>query len=440
MIADLYSAHIRTLADSYAQALEQSGTECDGVLIHSGIEHHYYADDRGVAFQAFGHFLQWLDVNKPNQFILVRPGYKPVYYQVVPADFWYEQEVETDPLWHDNFEVVRLGSVEAVKAALAAGDLAYLGESPSIAEQLDISTALRNPSALLSILDFNRACKSDYELVQLRDANRLALIGHDAASECFLAGGSEYDIHMAYLTACQQLEEETPYTNIVALDEKAAILHYQNKRRNHANEAQVLLIDAGYRVRAYGSDITRTTARDTAHPVFLSLLQGMENIELQLVNEVEPGKSYVDIHLSALNRIAGLLADLEICHGSAADLLEQQVPQLFKPHGIGHLLGINVHDVGGHQKNPEGDVQPPPEHSPMLRNTRTMADNMVFTIEPGCYFIDLLLEPERNTDRGKLINWSLVDQLYPFGGIRIEDNVRVTSDGVENLTRSPANA
>ncbi len=438
MIADLYSAHIKALVDNYGDAMNQSGLACDGVLIHSGTEHYYHADDRGVAFQAYAHFLHYLHVNKPNQFLLVRPGYKPVYYQVVPADFWYEQEVETDPLWHEPLEVVRLESVEAVKSALPAGQYAYLGESPQHAEQLGISPSFQNPGVLLSILDFNRACKSEYELVQLRDANRLALIGHDAARECFLAGGSEYDIHMAYLTACQQLEDETPYTNIVALDEKAAILHYQNKRRNHADDAQVLLIDAGYRVRAYGSDITRTTARGTAHAVFQSLLKGMENIELQLVEEVAPGKSYVDIHLCALNRIAELLVELEICHSSAEELLEQLVPQLFMPHGVGHLLGINVHDVGGHQKNAEGDVLSPPEHSPMLRNTRTMTENMVFTIEPGCYFIALLLEPERNTARGKLINWSLIDQLYPFGGIRIEDNVRVTAEGVENLTRAPA--
>ena len=130
---------------------------------------------------------------------------------------------------------------------------------------------------MLGCLDYQRAYKSDYELDQLRVANRLAMVGHSAARECFLAGGSEYDIHMAYLTNCGVLEDETPYTNIVALNEKAAILHYQNKRRQHQGGNQVLLIDAGYRVRGYGSDITRTSESKDIHPVFKAQLAEMES-------------------------------------------------------------------------------------------------------------------------------------------------------------------
>jgi len=108
------------------------------------------------------------------------------------------------------------------------------------------------------------------------------------------------------------------------------------------------------------------------------------------------------------------------------------------PHGVGHLLGIQVHDAGGRQINPQGDMQAPPADYPALRNTRTVEKNQVFTIEPGLYFIPQLLNPERGnadgTARGKLINWKLIDALIPLGGIRIEDNVLVTATGVENLT------
>jgi Xaa-Pro dipeptidase len=277
--------------------------------------------------------------------------------------------------------------------------------------------------------------KTHYELEQLRAANRLALLGHAAAKVRFLEGGSEYEIHMAFLQATQNLEDECPYTNIVALNEKAAILHYQFKRKINEDKGRVLLIDAGCKVRAYGSDITRTSVSEDVHPEFRSLVTAMEALELALVDEVKPGKTYQSLHASTLTRVASVLVDHKICTGEAADLIELNIPQLFMPHGVGHLLGIQVHDVGGHQSDINGTILPPPENSPALRNTRTMEVDMVFTVEPGLYFIPLILEAERSSDRGKLINWNAVDELYPCGGIRIEDNIRVTSDGAENLTR-----
>ena len=359
---------------------------------------------------------------------------KPVFYQLVPADFWHEQEIQSDPLWLETFEIVRLESLEQIRKQLPTHSLVYLGDNPDTAEFLGLDKQACNPQQPLSFLDYHRAYKSAYELEQLKEANRLALIGHNAARECFLAGGSEYDIHMAYLGACKLLEDETPYTNIVALNEKSAILHYQQKRRT-AGDNKVLLIDAGYRLRSYGSDITRTTASDSAHPLFKALLSGMEALEKDLIEQVKPGNSYVDIHLATLHGVGDLLLELEICSGSTEALWEAQLPQLFMPHGVGHLLGINVHDAGGHLQDESGAIQPPPAHSPMLRNTRTMEPDMVFTIEPGCYFIPMLLEPERDQERGKLVNWDAVDELYSHGGIRIEDNVRVVEGGAENLTR-----
>jgi Xaa-Pro dipeptidase len=161
----------------------------------------------------------------------------------------------------------------------------------------------------------------------------------------------------------------------------------------------------------------------------------METLELALVDEVKPGKTYQSLHASTLTRIASVLVDHNICKGEPADLIERNIPQLFMPHGVGHLLGIQVHDVAGHQSDINGTILSPPENSPALRNTRLMEVNMVFTVEPGLYFIPLILEAERCSDRGKLINWNTIDELYPCGGIRIEDNIRVTSDGAENLTR-----
>ena len=289
---------------------------------------------------------------------------------------------------------------------------------------------------LRDFLDFYRGMKTAYEVARMREANRLALISHKAAHQAFQNGGSEYDIHMAYMRANQLLEHDSPYTNIVALDRKAAVLHYQNKRRTSGSNSSVLLIDAGVRHYCYNSDITRTYVKESkSHPVFLSLLEKMKQLQLQLCQQVQVGKCYTDIHRAALDGVLDLLLEHEIVNGPRDVLRERGVPQLFFPHGIGHLLGIQVHDVGGYLIDDTGQVELPQEKERYLRLTRRLEVGMVCTIEPGLYFIPVLLDPQRDSDVGKHLNWGLIEELIPFGGIRIEDNVLVGENGPENLTR-----
>jgi Xaa-Pro dipeptidase len=91
----------------------------------------------------------------------------------------------------------------------------------------------------------------------------------------------------------------------------------------------------------------------------------------------------------------------------------------FFPHGVGHFLGIQVHDVAGRQKSPDGGTVPPPAQHPYLRTTRAIAEDQVFTIEPGVYFIDMLLRPHRTGALAAHFDWKLVDRLTPCGGARI---------------------
>ena len=429
--ANGFRQHVAHLRELYERAIDG---EFEGVLLHSGGARCHFADDREVSFQAYGHFGHWLPVNRPHQFLLVRPGRKPVYYQVAPRDYWYEQNFSIDAQWREAFDLRPLASVAEIPAL--GKRTAYLGPDPETARRLGVDSGNCNPEKLLGELDFARAIKTPYETEQVRASNRLALRGHQAARTCFLAGGGEFDIHLAFLEACRQLEEELPYTPIIGLDEKAAILHYQHKRRELDKPARVLLIDAGCRVNGYCSDVTRTWTAQSANPLFKDLAAGMESLHRELVGEMRPGMEYVDLHLNSLRKLADLLLELEICRGGADQLWELRVPQLFMPHGVGHLLGVQVHDVGGRQRDGTGAQTPPPDHSPALRTTRAMAEDMVFTVEPGCYFIPLLLEPARESPAAALINWDAVAALYDHGGVRIEDNVRVTADGVENLTRS----
>ena len=433
--ARTYANHVATLTSKYEQILAAG----QSVLIHSGTEHHYFGDDRAIVFQAFGHFAHWLPVNRPDHFVLVRAGDKPRYFQVVPQDFWYDQSLQIDadlePAIHEAFDVVRLSSIDDVAKQTDLTVCDYLGPDPSWAAAQGITQAKTNAPALLAPLDFARAVKAKYEIDQLRLANQQGLVGHAAAAECFLGGGSEFEIHNAFLQACSLLEYETPYTNIVGLDTNAAVLHYQHKSRTRVPNAQLLLIDAGSRINGYGSDITRTTPSQHCHPVMDSLITGIEALELEIVASVKPGVAYPALHDQAIAGVASLLVEHGIAKVAKSELIERRLAHAFMPHGVGHLLGIQVHDVGGHQRNASGGRIEPPAHSPALRTTRMLSEDMVFTVEPGLYFIPMLLDPLRTGYAREALNWPLIDELIPSGGIRIEDNIRVTATGAENLTR-----
>ncbi len=431
-----FAEHVRQLQERYETAIGLQA-DIDGILLHSGLEKYYFADDQSAPFRLFGHFAQWLPVDRPGQLILIRPGRKPRYFQVIPPDFWYDQTVDNAGWWADCFEITVLSDEQLVAEHLPAADtLAFLGEDETLAEELGIRPESINNRSLLNYLDYFRAYKTHHEIEQIRSANQLALEGHAAACDCFLNGGNEFEIHLAYLSACGITESECPYPNIVALDRKASILHYQNRNRNGiGNKSQVLLIDAGCRINNYCSDITRTTVKDSCPAVFRDIVRGVDELEQQLVGKVKVGSSYIELHREALSALAELAGRLGLIRCGVEQAMSLGMPQLFMPHGVGHLLGVQVHDVGGHLASPDGGSAPPPPEYPFLRNTRIMTDSMVFTVEPGFYFIPMLLDPERTTPRGKELNWSLIDQLLPLGGVRIEDNVLVTPAGPVNLTR-----
>jgi Xaa-Pro dipeptidase len=113
----------------------------------------------------------------------------------------------------------------------------------------------------------------------------------------------------------------------------------------------------------------------------------------------------------------------------------ERVTSIFFPHGIGHLIGLQVHDVAGLAGDVTGTEIPRPDGHPYLRLTRVLEPGYVVTVEPGIYFIDLLLAEARADGRGGHIRWDAVERLKPYGGIRIEDDVVCTGGAPENLTR-----
>ena len=104
------------------------------------------------------------------------------------------------------------------------------------------------------------------------------------------------------------------------------------------------------------------------------------------------------------------------------------ITRAFFPHGLGHSLGLQVHDVGC-------KTVPPAARNPFLRNTSTVGEHQCLTIEPGIYFVDTLLDALREGPHSGLLHWKVVDALLPFGGVRVEDDLVITADSSRNLTR-----
>jgi len=304
------------------------------------------------------------------------------------------------------------------------GRLAVVGD-PS---QLSGVDGEHNPEGLLSALDETRVHKTPYEIACLARANLIAMQGHRAAREMFLDGGSEFEINLAYQQATGQREAQAPYHSIIGVNEHAGTLHYQYYDTEAPVRPRSLLIDAGVRFRGYCSDITRTTP-GAGERRFAALIQGLEQLQQRLCGMVAPGVDYVAIHRKTHQGIAALLNAAGVVQGVDDEtLVEQGVTRAFFPHGIGHFLGVQVHDVAGKKASSPSDA-------PFLRLTRTLEAGMVVTIEPGFYIIPSLLDPVLNGPLGKNFNRSAIDELRGCGGIRIEDNVVVTPDGARNLTR-----
>ncbi len=430
-------AEISRMAEkSLAVQNESGGVGVEGIVLHAGTTARYHADDLAVPFRTLPHFARFAPVPGPDHILVFRPGEAVRLAQVTPSDYWEEPPRGPEHPFQDLLDIVQVPSFEA--GAVVLGDLsdcAYLGSRADAAEAMGIPPRAVEPSALMSALDWYRAYKTDYEVACIREANRTAARGHLVARKAVVAGKPEREIHAAYLAATGALDGETPYPNIVAWDDRGGILHYQRKRLTPPDPGHTFLIDAGATQHGYASDVTRTYARPGAHPAFAHALDAMELLQQQLTAMVEPGGSYVELHAHAVWGVAGILCELGVLRVDVEEAYERALALPFLPHGLGHHLGLQVHDVGGQQATREGERRPPPEEHPYLRTTRDLDIGHVVTVEPGLYFIPQLLEPHRSGDTAAAFDWSLVDALVSCGGIRIEDDIHVTSAGGENLTR-----
>ena len=435
---EFYAGHVTEMQRRWEASLEAEGFSA--VAVHSGSPMYAFQDDYEYAFRPNPHFLAWLPLTRhADSLLLVLPGERPRLFYYQPDDYWYLPPSDPESWWADHFDIEIVRDATAwrarLKAVLKSRDLslsgiAMIGDSPAL--EGSVREECLNPAGLVTRLQLWRTRKTPYEVACIDGAARLAAKAHVEAEKAFREGASELDIHLRYMAACRQIDTELPYNNIVALNTHGAVLHYQARDLEPPETIRSFLIDAGCVVNAYASDITRTYAREPGE--FADLVTAMDAVELELVARVRAGVDYRELFLESHLEIAKVLADAGVIRVGAYDAVENGLSSVFYPHGLGHFLGLQVHDVAGLIGN-DGQPIPRPEGHPALRLTRVLEEGNVLTVEPGLYFIDTLLDRWRANEDASMVNWDRVEALKPYGGIRIEDNVVVRANGCDNLTR-----
>lgn len=429
-ISEGYQAHVAELQSRWEKALEAEGY--DSALIHAGSKLASFLDDYEYPFRCNPHLLWWLPLtHHHDSALLIRPGQRPKLFYYQPDDYWHTPPADPDSWWANEFEVITVRDADAWKQAGINEHTAYIGDAPALAES--VSSAQLNPSRLLNRIHLERTRKTPYEIACMAEAARLGAVAHTAAEQAFREGLSEYEIHQRYCMSIKMVDAQLPYGNIVALNDHGAVLHYQTQDQTVPESIRSFLIDAGATVHGYACDITRTYATQAGE--FADLISAMDSMQQKLCKAVIKSLDYRELHLKAHMDIAGILKDFDIVMPSAEDTVASGLSSVFYPHGLGHYLGLQTHDVAGLIADVEGTPIPRPEGHPFLRLTRTLEAGNVLTIEPGLYFIEPLLRKWRETADASVINWDKVETLAPFGGIRIEDNIVVTDGIPRDLTR-----
>lgn len=430
-LPELYQEHLARLQRETGAALERTGF--DALVLHSGaaVARSGY-DDQYWPLRPTPAFAHWLPLVEPDCVLVVTGAGRPRLIRTVASNFWEGQAEPASAHVLEQFDLVEVDDPARIRDHLPGGRRAFLGDAPDRAAGLGLEPEAIDPPALVAALDAIRARKSDYERHCLAEANRLASAGHRAVARAFRDGErSELMLHLTYLRATQQDDAATPYKNIVAVGRHGAVLHHVHYAAEApADAAPSLLVDAGATYLGYASDITRTTVAGgrADATLFAMLVAGVEALQQELCAAIEVGQEFEALHDRAHELLAPVLREVGVATASDDELVGGGVTRAFFPHGLGHSLGIQVHDVGCRPRPPRPD-------NPFLRNTTVIEPGQVFTIEPGCYFVDELLAPLRAGPRASGINWEVVDRLQRFGGVRIEDDVAVLDDGIRNLTR-----
>ena len=372
-----------------------------------------------------------LDLKKEEYHLFVpkRDAQYAVWHGYVKTKEQYQDEYKPDHLHYQN-DILHVLNTIKPETVYCLTD-----EQAEFIEDLDRGFNVET-DALADALTFCRVLKTDWELDQMREACRINDLAYLEVIKSIKPGMKEYELKAIFNKV--QIENgllQDAYNGIFASGVNASILHYV-ENNSPVNDGDLFLMDAGFECNGYAADYTRTfPVNGKFTEIQAGIYQSVLNAHTEVIESIRPGVKMEDLHLMASRIMMGGLKKLGIIKGEIDDIMEQNIFALFFPHGLGHFLGLDTHDVGGYPKGVERIDRPGIK---FLRARRELMPGMVITIEPGIYFVPAVLEPAmEDPEKAKFLNIDRVKTLLNFGGIRIEDNIVVTEDGFENMTNVP---
>ncbi|MEM6255783.1 MAG: aminopeptidase P family protein [Cyanobacteria bacterium P01_D01_bin.156] len=398
-------------------------------------------------FRPSSHFLYFAGLPLENAAIHLADG---------QLTLFMDEATPAQALWHGPSPSRKeLATKIGADNALPLADLGqFVGEHVATLKVQDSATASQQEEALkrsippakqsqqqdLSLLEAIvqlRLCHDRHALDEIQRAATVSVAAHKMGMATTQANLTEANIRAAMEQVIMAHSMTCAYNSIVTVH--GEVLH-NNHYHHTLGENDLILADVGAETyTGWASDITRTW------PVggkFSSTQRDIYEIVLAAhdacIEVAKPGVEYRELHLLACRTLAVGLVDLGILMGEPDDLVEQDAHTLFFPHGVGHLLGLDVHDMEdlgdlagyapGRQRSDRFGLG-------FLRLDRPLQTNMVVTVEPGFYQVPGILDDRKNRDRyASMVNWERLQQFADVRGIRIEDDVLITDEGCDVLT------
>jgi Xaa-Pro dipeptidase len=436
------------------------------ILVRGGSEQGHYDTDTGPVFRQESNFHYLFGVREPDFYGALVVGadddekVKSVLFAPrLPESYavWmgalagvgeYRQRYEVDEClyvdeldkWIRDAQVERAITLAGVNSDGGKPTLEATGEDvPALCDVAEIDR-----DVLFEAISECRAVKSERELDVLRYAARVSSAAHNDVMMRARPGMTEYQLEAMFLEyayargGCRHVA----YTCICASGPNAAVLHYGHAAAPNDRtfaDGDMMMLDMGGEYARYASDISCSYPASGVFSERQRLVyEAVRDAQQAVFDALRPGVSWPDMHrLAERTMLRHLVDNLGVLRGDVDAMLEARVGAIFMPHGLGHLLGLDVHDVGGYLSDTPKRSTEPGLRS--LRTARALKAGMVLTVEPGLYFVDTLLDQALAADSpiAHCFVTEALEAYRGFGGVRLEDDVAITNDGHENFTRCP---